>query len=66
MSATGRIGLGTASIGDLYEELDDHTAEATLEAAWEAGTRYFDIAASRTRRSRSCGRTARWARSASA
>src|SRR6476469_4559462 len=38
------IGLGTAAIGGLYEELDDATALATLEAAWSAGIRYFDTA----------------------
>jgi D-threo-aldose 1-dehydrogenase len=38
------IGLGTAAIGGLYEELDDRTARATLEAAWSAGIRYFDTA----------------------
>lgn len=38
------VGLGTSAIGGLYEELDDATARATLEAAWAAGTRYFDTA----------------------
>ncbi|HYQ68195.1 aldo/keto reductase [Actinophytocola sp.] len=38
------IGLGTAAIGGLYEELDDATALATLESAWSAGIRYFDTA----------------------
>jgi D-threo-aldose 1-dehydrogenase len=38
------IGLGTAAIGGLYEELDDATALATLEAAWSSGIRYFDTA----------------------
>lgn len=37
-------GLGTSAIGGLYEDLDDRTARATLEAAWAAGTRYFDTA----------------------
>jgi aryl-alcohol dehydrogenase-like predicted oxidoreductase len=38
------VGLGTSAIGGLYAELDDATARATLEAAWAAGTRYFDTA----------------------
>jgi D-threo-aldose 1-dehydrogenase len=38
------VGLGTSAIGGLYTELDDATARATLEAAWAAGTRYFDTA----------------------
>jgi len=38
------VGLGTAAIGGLYEELDDATAWATLDDAWESGIRYFDTA----------------------
>jgi aryl-alcohol dehydrogenase-like predicted oxidoreductase len=38
------IGLGTAAIGGLFQELDDATAQATLESAWDSGIRYFDTA----------------------
>ncbi len=38
------VGLGTSAIGGLYSDLGDATARATLEAAWAAGTRYFDTA----------------------
>ncbi|WP_326834758.1 aldo/keto reductase [Amycolatopsis rhabdoformis] len=38
------IGLGTAAIGGLYEDVGEATARATLEAAWASGIRYFDTA----------------------
>lgn len=38
------IGLGTAAIGNLYQEITDTTATATVHAAWRAGIRYFDTA----------------------
>ncbi|MCM3656314.1 aldo/keto reductase [Agromyces mediolanus] len=40
----GRLGYGSASIGNLYREVDDEAAEAALEAAWAGGIRYFDTA----------------------
>jgi D-threo-aldose 1-dehydrogenase len=39
-----RLGLGCASIGNLYAALDDDGAAATVDAAWEAGIRFFDTA----------------------
>jgi len=36
------IGLGTAPMGDLYELLDEKTAIATVERAFEVGVRIFD------------------------
>ncbi|RBM13873.1 aldo/keto reductase [Prauserella sp. PE36] len=42
--ALGRFGLGTASLGNLYEPMSDETAHAVLNAAWECGIRYFDTA----------------------
>jgi D-threo-aldose 1-dehydrogenase len=36
------IGLGTAPMGDLYELLDEKTAIATVERAYETGVRVFD------------------------
>jgi len=40
----GRLGLGTAPIAGLYEAVDDETAQAVVERAWELGLRYFDTA----------------------
>jgi D-threo-aldose 1-dehydrogenase len=40
----GRLGLGTAPLGGLYDAIDDETAGAVVERAWELGIRYFDTA----------------------
>ncbi len=40
----GALGLGTAPLGGLYRDPGDEAAQATIEAAWEAGIRYFDTA----------------------
>jgi D-threo-aldose 1-dehydrogenase len=40
----GRLGLGTAPLGGLYEAIDDEAAHAVVERAWELGIRYFDTA----------------------
>ncbi|WP_425956701.1 aldo/keto reductase [Xylanimonas sp. McL0601] len=39
-----RLGYGAANVGNLYRELSDDAAHAVLEAAWDAGVRYFDTA----------------------
>lgn len=39
-----QLGFGGAPLGDLFTRVDEAQAEATLDAAWEAGTRYFDTA----------------------
>jgi D-threo-aldose 1-dehydrogenase len=39
-----RFGLGGVSMGNEFNKVTDHDAEATLEAAWEAGVRYYDVA----------------------
>jgi aryl-alcohol dehydrogenase-like predicted oxidoreductase len=39
-----RLGLGTAPLAGLFEQVSPQTARATLEAAWELGVRYFDTA----------------------
>jgi D-threo-aldose 1-dehydrogenase len=39
-----RLGLGCAALGNLYEAMDDAQAEATVDAAWQAGLRLFDTA----------------------
>jgi D-threo-aldose 1-dehydrogenase len=38
------IGLGTAQLGNLYDDLDAATSTAIVTAAWNAGVRYFDTA----------------------
>lgn len=44
MIALPRLGMGTAGIGNLYAAVSDEDAHATLDAAWEAGIRFFDTA----------------------
>ncbi|CAM03205.1 D-threo-aldose 1-dehydrogenase [Saccharopolyspora erythraea NRRL 2338] len=38
------LGFGGAVIGNLYREVAEDTALAAVDAAWEAGVRYFDTA----------------------
>jgi len=38
------VSFGTASIGNLYREVDDAGAAEVLKAAWAGGLRYFDTA----------------------
>lgn len=38
------LGFGAAPIGNLYRAISDDEARATLDAAWDAGVRYFDTA----------------------
>ena len=40
----GPLGFGGAPLGNMFEEVTDEDAEATLVAAWDAGIRYFDTA----------------------
>ncbi|MDQ1294484.1 MAG: D-threo-aldose 1-dehydrogenase [Actinomycetota bacterium] len=48
VAATGveltQLGFGSSAIGNMYRAVDDNTAQAALEAAWDAGIRYFDTA----------------------
>jgi D-threo-aldose 1-dehydrogenase len=44
LSRLSRLGFGGAAIGNLYTAVDDATARAALDAAWESGVRYFDTA----------------------
>jgi D-threo-aldose 1-dehydrogenase len=37
-----QLGFGGASIGELYARVSEADARATLDAAWDAGIRYFD------------------------
>src|SRR3978361_2056647 len=38
------FGLGTAHLGELYAKVDEADSRATLDAAWDAGVRYYDTA----------------------
>src|SRR6188472_3286784 len=38
------LSLGCAQLGNLYREVSDADAQATIDAAWELGIRYFDTA----------------------
>jgi D-threo-aldose 1-dehydrogenase len=40
----GRLGYGAAAVGNLYRAVDDEAAQQILDAAWDAGVRYFDTA----------------------
>ncbi len=39
-----QLGFGGAPLGNLYRKIEDEDAQATLDAAWDAGIRYFDTA----------------------
>ena len=39
-----RMGFGGAGLGNLYRAVPEPEAQATLDAAWDAGIRYFDTA----------------------
>jgi D-threo-aldose 1-dehydrogenase len=38
------FGFGAAHLGELYGKVDEADARATLDAAWDAGVRYYDTA----------------------
>jgi D-threo-aldose 1-dehydrogenase len=38
------LGFGTAPLGNLYQGVTEAEAQATLDAAWDTGCRYFDTA----------------------
>jgi D-threo-aldose 1-dehydrogenase len=40
----GPLGFGTAPLGNMFRDIPEDEAAATISAAWEAGTRYFDTA----------------------
>src|ERR1700722_9868977 len=40
----GPLGFGTAPLGNMYRDIPDEEAAATVEAAWQQGARYFDTA----------------------
>jgi len=40
----GRLGFGTAPLGNMFRALSDEEAAETVEAAWQQGIRFFDTA----------------------
>ena len=40
----GPLGFGAAPLGNMFRDIPDAEAEATVDAAWQQGTRYFDTA----------------------
>src|SRR5215472_5092021 len=42
--SSGPLGFGTAPLGNMFRNISDEEASATVEAAWQQGTRYFDTA----------------------
>lgn len=44
LGAIGRLALGCAPLGNLYEAVSDEDAQATVDAAWAHGVRLFDTA----------------------
>lgn len=44
LARLGALGFGSSSLGNLYRAVDDAVADETVQAAWDAGLRYFDTA----------------------
>lgn len=42
--AGGLIGFGTAPLGNMFRDIPEAEARATVDAAWDRGVRYFDTA----------------------
>ncbi|MGW9453414.1 aldo/keto reductase [Streptomyces sp. NPDC055632] len=40
----GRLGFGTAPLGNMFRAIPDEEAAATVEAAWDHGIRFYDTA----------------------
>ncbi|RIH58378.1 aldo/keto reductase [Streptomyces sp. SHP22-7] len=40
----GKLGFGTAPLGNMFRAIPDDEARATVEAAWNQGVRYYDTA----------------------
>lgn len=40
----GKLGFGTAPLGNMYRNIPEEEAIATVDTAWESGIRYFDTA----------------------
>jgi len=44
LSRAGTLGFGTAPLGNMFRNIPEEEAAATVHAAWEQGTRFFDTA----------------------
>ena len=44
MLLNGPLGFGAGPLGNMFRDIPDQEAVATVDAAWEQGTRYFDTA----------------------
>src|SRR5262245_60451047 len=40
----GSLGFGSAPLGNMFRDIPENEALATVEAAWNEGTRFFDTA----------------------
>ena len=40
----GQLGFGTAPLGNMFRDIPEQEAIATVDAAWDQGVRYFDAA----------------------
>lgn len=40
----GKLGFGAAPLGNMFRDIPEAEARATVEAAWTDGIRYFDTA----------------------
>ncbi len=40
----GPLGFGTAPLGNMFRDIPDDEASATVDAAWQSGIRFFDTA----------------------
>ena len=40
----GPLGFGAAPLGNMFRKIPEEEAAATVDAAWQEGTRYFDTA----------------------
>jgi len=41
---SGPLGFGAAPLGNMFRNIPEEDAAATVDAAWQQGTRYFDTA----------------------
>ncbi|SFQ13322.1 aldo/keto reductase [Salibacterium halotolerans] len=44
LKQNGKLGFGTAPLGNMYRDIPEDEAKAVIEAAWDGGIRYFDTA----------------------
>lgn len=40
----GKLGFGAAPLGNMFRDIPEHEALATVNGAWDAGIRYYDNA----------------------